>query len=102
MAPPPVFPGMQAAMGVSPKSRAVTGVLAFLFNILGIHRFYVGKTGTGALFLIFCIVGIIMLFTPLIVVGAIILWALGLWAFIDFIMILMGKFKDKNGLYIKK
>jgi hypothetical protein len=36
------------------------------------------------------------------IAGAIILWVLGLWAFIDFIMILVGKFKDKNGLYIKR
>jgi hypothetical protein len=27
---------------------------------------------------------------------------LGLWVLIDFIMILVGKFKDKNGLLIKK
>jgi hypothetical protein len=35
-------------------------------------------------------------------VGAFVLAAVGLWVLIDFIMILMGKFKDKNGLLIKK
>lgn len=42
------------------------------------HRFYVGKVGTG----------ILMLFT---------LGGLGIWGLIDFIVILMGNFTDKNG-----
>ena len=36
------------------------------------------------------------------VVGIFILIAVELWVLIDFIMILMGKFKDKRGLLIKK
>jgi hypothetical protein len=40
MAPPPqAAPAAPAAAGISPKSRAVTGVLAFFFGWLGIHRF---------------------------------------------------------------
>ncbi len=45
---------------------------------LGIHRFMVGKTGTG----------ILMLFT---------LGGVGIWALIDLIQILKGKFTDKEG-----
>ena len=91
-----------AEVGISPKSRTATALLCFFFSILGIYRFYAGKAGTGVLMLLLTIVGSILLVTPIMIAGAIILWVLGLWAFIDFIMILVGKFKDKNGLYIKR
>ena len=66
-----------AAANVSPRSRTVAAVLAFFLGTLGIHRFYVGKTGTG----------IAMILT---------LGAFGVWTLIDFIMILIGNFKDKE------
>jgi TM2 domain-containing membrane protein YozV len=53
-------------------------LLCFFLGALGIHRFYVGKTGTG----------IAQLLT---------LGGLGFWALIDFIMITVGKFTDKEG-----
>jgi len=65
-------------MSNSKKSRGVAAVLCFFLGVLGIHRFYVGKVGTG----------IIWLFTG------------GLFGFgviIDFIMIICGSFKDKQG-----
>ncbi|MDQ2623977.1 MAG: TM2 domain-containing protein [Actinomycetota bacterium] len=66
-----------AAANVSPRSRTIAAVLAFFLGTLGIHRFYVGKTGTG----------IAMILT---------LGAFGVWTLIDFIMILIGSFKDKE------
>lgn len=63
---------------VSPKSRLAAALLAWFLGVLGIHRFYVGKVGTG----------ILMLVT---------LGGLGIWALIDFIVILVGSFKDKEG-----
>lgn len=63
---------------VSPKSRAAAAVLAWFLGILGIHRFYVGKVGTG----------ILMLVT---------LGGLGIWVLVDFIWILTGTFKDVEG-----
>ena len=63
---------------ISPKSRLVALLLCFFLGALGIHRFYVGKIGTG----------ILMLLT---------LGGLGIWVLIDFIMILIGSFKDKEG-----
>lgn len=57
-------------------------LLCFFLGNLGVHRFYVGKVGTG----------ILMLLT---------LGGLGIWMLIDFIMIVTGNFKDKNGLPIK-
>ena len=37
---------------VSPKSRLVATLLCFFLGALGIHRFYVGKTGTGIVWLL--------------------------------------------------
>lgn len=57
-------------------------LLCFFLGSLGVHRFYAGKVGTG----------ILMLIT---------LGGLGIWTLIDFIMIAIGSFKDKEGRYIK-
>ncbi len=57
-------------------------LLCFFLGGLGVHRFYVGKVGTG----------ILMLLT---------LGGLGIWALIDFIIIVTGNFKDKEGYKIK-
>lgn len=61
------------------RSRTIAAALCFFLGYLGVHRFYVGKLGTGLL----------MLFT---------LGGYGIWAFIDFIVIIAGDFKDKKGL----
>lgn len=69
-------------MNISPKSRLATTLLAFFLGGIGVHRFYLGKIGTG----------ILMIVT---------LGGFGLWALIDFIMAVCGAMKDKNGLPIK-
>ncbi|MBP5397558.1 MAG: TM2 domain-containing protein [Bacteroidales bacterium] len=40
------------------KNRIAAGVLAILLGGLGIHKFYMGKTGMGILYLVFCWTGI--------------------------------------------
>ena len=66
----------------SEKSFIAMILLCFFLGSLGIHRFYAGKIGTG----------ILMIIT---------LGGLGIWTLIDFIMIIVGKFKDKEGMEIK-
>lgn len=36
------------------KSKIVAGILAILLGGLGVHKFYLGQTGKGILYLIFC------------------------------------------------
>ncbi|MFJ8088283.1 TM2 domain-containing protein [Lysinibacillus sp. NPDC095746] len=66
----------------SEKNYIAMILLCFFLGSLGIHRFYAGKIGTG----------ILMIIT---------LGGLGIWTLIDFIMIIIGKFKDQEGLEIK-
>ena len=63
---------------VSDKSRLAAALLCWFVGVLGVHRFYVGKIGTG----------ILMIVT---------LGGLGVWALIDLIVILVGSFRDKSG-----
>jgi Predicted membrane protein len=53
-------------------------LLCFFLGFLGAHRFYVGKIGTGVL--------------QILTLGG-----LGIWALIDWIMIMVGAFTDKDG-----
>ena len=69
-------------MEYSDKTGLVTLLLCFFLGPLGMHRFYVGKIGTGLL----------QLFT---------LGGFGIWVLIDFIMIILGNFTDKDGKKIK-
>ena len=76
------FPNGKPMMDVSgqpasPKSRLVALLLILLLG-LGLQRFYVGKIGTGILYLIT-------------------LGGFGIWFLIDLVMIIVGSFKDKQG-----
>lgn len=53
-------------------------MLCFFLGGFGVHRFYVGKVGTGVL--------------QLVTLGA-----CGIWTLIDFIMIAIGNFTDAEG-----
>ena len=66
----------------SDKGFVPTLLLALFLGGLGVHRFFVGKVGTG----------ILQLLT---------LGGLGIWALIDIIMIAVGSFTDKAGHPIK-
>jgi hypothetical protein len=68
---------------ISDKSRLAAALLCWFFGIIGVHRFYLGKVGSG----------IAQIFT---------LGGLGIWTLIDFIRILCGVFPDNEGRIVKK
>ena len=70
--------------GLTTDNTWLVALLLCLFvGFLGIHRFYVGKSGTG--------------FLQIITFGG-----FGIWVLIDLIMIVMGKFTDKEGNFISR
>jgi len=68
----------------SQRSKGTLALVCLFLGGFGIHRFMVGKTGSGiAMLLLTCsIIGVLVT---------------GAWALIDFIMILSGSFTDKDG-----
>ena len=65
--------------GASPKSRMVALLLLVFLGLFGVHRFYVGKIGTGLLY--FFTVGLF-----------------GVGYCVDLILIVIGSFRDSRGL----
>lgn len=66
----------------SSKNWLAALLLCIFLGGLGIHRFYVGKVGTG----------ILMLLTA---------GGFGIWLIIDLIMIAVGSFTDKGRRFLK-
>ena len=63
---------------ISSRSRVVAILLCLLLGFFGVHRFYVGKIGTG----------ILMILTA---------GGLGIWYVADLILVIFGVFRDKDG-----
>ena len=79
---------------ISPKSRLGALLFCLFLGIAGVHRFYVGKRGTGLIMLLLSVVGFSL---SVIMVGWPMLQAACVWALIDFILILVGSFRDRQG-----
>ena len=69
-------------MEKSEKDWLTTLLLCIFLGGIGVHRFYVGKIGTGIL--------------QLLTAGG-----CGIWVLIDLIMIIPGSFTDKDGKKIQ-
>lgn len=79
---------------VEKKSWVVALLLTFFLGALGVHRFYLGKNGTGLVMLILTIASPL---TLMLTVGITAIWAL-----VDFILILIGSMKDSDGNELQK
>jgi hypothetical protein len=122
--------GMSAEETVSPKSRLCALLLGIFFGYLGIHNLYLGKIKRGIIQMVMSVlglypyvrlvayaikaviaetngapvsdddfpIGVILLFILSIFLFAIV----GIWAFVDWIVIAVGKARDKNGLPLLK
>jgi TM2 domain-containing membrane protein YozV len=75
------------------KSQIVAAILCFLVGMFGVHRFYLGYTGTGILMLLLglsLIIPIINLLTG---------FLLTIWILVDLIRIVMGNMQPADGNY---
>ncbi|MHB0970155.1 MAG: NINE protein [Thermoanaerobaculia bacterium] len=68
----------EGGFGMQQKDWLTTLLLCLFLGGLGVHRFYTGHTG----------IGIVQLLT---------LGGCGIWALVDLIMIITGKFTDASG-----
>jgi TM2 domain-containing membrane protein YozV len=111
---------------ISPKSRLTATLLAVFLGVFGAHRIYLERTLSAVVMLILGISGFSILgvmwgvrfysvdprvlmfptgagFDEAGIVAAIIIFAVaGVWAFVDFILIVSGKMNDKDGKPVKK
>ena len=77
------MPELTRPLDPSEKSRGVATALAAMLGPFGAHRFYVGKTGTGALM-------------------AVTLGGLGVWWLYDLIVVAAGDFRDAEGRRVSR
>ncbi len=77
------------ALPINDRNKYVAAVMAFVIGTLGIHRFYLGRTGSG----------IIMLVLSITVIGLIISAP---WALIDMIRYLMMSDEEFAARYPRK
>jgi TM2 domain-containing membrane protein YozV len=105
---------------VSPKSRLVALLLAIFLGGFGAHQFYLGKIGRGVAHVVLYVAGLSMYIAGLVTltlkaaeddfsIGAVVTLVLGLvfllipgiWSFVSWIIIAVGKAKDSNGLILR-
>lgn len=81
-----VFPLLQQD---TEPSKPMLALICWVSGVFGVHRFMVGKVKTGALMLILSLTLLGLMIT-------------GIWTIVDFIVIIAGKFTDKDGKQITR
>jgi TM2 domain-containing membrane protein YozV len=79
---------------ISPKSRLITTLLALFLGVVGGHRFYTGNKVTGIIMVVLTVIGWSTVWW---FIGFIFILAVGIWAFIDFIIAALGEARDSQG-----
>lgn len=82
----------------APKSKIAAALLAFFLGTLGVHNFYLGYKAKAWTQLGLTIFGYV---TAIVIIGLVFIFAVGIWAFVEFIMILAGGGQyrtDANGV----
>ena len=92
------------------KSKLTAALLAFFLGGLGIHSFYMGQTRKGFIQLGLYVVGLALYIAGLAsvgsgaatipataIIGYLLILGVGIWAFVDFIRILIGSLAPEEG-----
>ena len=74
---------LKSNLSTNSSDRLTLFLLTFVAGVLGVHRFYTGKIGTGFLMLIT-------------------LGGLGVWFLVDLILVVTGQFTNKDGQKIPR
>ncbi|HEX8513294.1 MAG TPA: TM2 domain-containing protein [Allosphingosinicella sp.] len=87
--PPPAVASSPAAPDIGDRNKYIAALIAFLIGPLGIHRFYLGRTGSGiAMVLLSCTLVGLLLTIP--------------WAFIDMVRYLVMDEREFAERYARK
>lgn len=84
------------------KSMLAAALLAFFLGGLGVHNFYLGYSSRGVTQLVLTLIGV---FTSWLLIGFLFIFVVGIWAFIEFILILVGNSpydRDSQGVPLKR
>lgn len=95
-----IYLARESALGsVGEKSKVVAGVLSILFGVLGVHKFYLGYSGQGALLLVLFILGIPLMF--LFGIGIIVWLVVGIITLVEGIIYLTKPDAEFQETYVK-
>lgn len=70
------------------KQKVVAGLLAIFLGVYGVHNFYLGYTKKAVIQLVCTIVGLVL---SLIIIGALVVFGIAIWSWVEAIMIFTGK-----------
>lgn len=86
----PLPPAQGALATYSWRNRWVAGALAILLGVFGVHRFYLGFKGIGAIQLLLTVGSFFML-----------TWVVAIWTLVEGILCFVGAMRDAEGLPLR-